>query len=111
MPKIEIAKMLMAGEKATIVGPGVVKFEAVAQGMGGAKAVGAAAVAGKGAGVVGAGNMVVTSATAASSVPASLLSGKVLGLSLGSLNPWVLLAVGVLGGYMVAKKRYPKLVW
>lgn len=110
MPKVEVVKMLMAGEKATIVGPGLVKFEALARG------VGAAQAAGVGAKVAGAGQMagngfVVTSAASASSVPASLLSGKVLGFSLGTLNPWVLLAVGVVGGYMIAKKRYPKLVW
>ncbi|MBF0160945.1 MAG: hypothetical protein HQL88_01525, partial [Magnetococcales bacterium] len=99
---IEIAKMLMAGEKATIVGPGVVKFEAMAQGLGGAKAVGAGVAATGQAAGVGAGQMVVTSA-GASSVPAGLLSGKVLGFSLGSLNPWVLLALGIAGGYMIAK--------
>ena len=104
MPQVEVAKMLMAGEKATIVGPGVVKFEAV-RGIGAAmagKAVGAGAAAGKG--------IVVTSATA-SSVPASLLSGKVLGFSLAGMNPWLLLAAGVLGGYMVAKKKFPRVVW
>ncbi|MEO5362325.1 MAG: hypothetical protein H7838_01685 [Magnetococcus sp. DMHC-8] len=108
MPQVEIAKMLMAGEQATVVGPGVVKFEAMKLGgaqMAGAagKAVGAAHVAGNG--------MVVTSTATASSVPASLLSGKVLGFSLGSLNPWVLLAVGVVGGYMLARKKFPKLIW
>ncbi|MEO5349393.1 MAG: hypothetical protein H7836_07090 [Magnetococcus sp. YQC-3] len=107
MPQIEVAKMLMAGEKATIVGPGVVKFEAVAQGLGGA-----GAMAGKAAGVGAAGKgIVVTSAATASSVPASLLSGKVLGFSLAGVNPWLLLAAGLLGGYMIAKKKYPRLVW
>lgn len=111
MPKVEVVKMLMAGEKATVVGPGLVKFEALAHGIGGgaqAAGVGAKAV---GAGQVATNGFAVTSAASASSVPASFLSGKVLGFSLGSLNPWVLLAAGVVGGYMIAKKKYPKLVW
>ncbi|MBF0400071.1 MAG: hypothetical protein HQL90_04825 [Magnetococcales bacterium] len=113
MPKVEVVKMLMAGEKATIAGPGLVKFEAMAGGLAAPHAVGTAAMAGKaaGAGQMAANGFVVTSATTANSVPASILSGKVLGFSLGSLNPWVLLAMGVVGGYMIAKKKYPKLVW
>ena len=113
MPQVEVAKMLMAGEKATIVGPGVVKFEALAH-LGGAKAMGAGvgtAMAGGHAVGAGTGNMMVASAASGGAMPASLLSGKVLGFSLGGLNPWVLLAMGVLGGYIIAKKRYPKLVW
>lgn len=107
MAQTEFAQFLMAGEQATIVGPGVVEFKALAPGALTAKTLG-------GAGAVGAGGAVgqgfVTTA-AAKSVPASLLSGKVLGFSLASVNPWMLLAVGITGGYMLAKKKYPRLVW
>ena len=111
MAQTEFAQMLMAGEQATIVGPGVVEFKALTPGavaantVGGAKAMGAGGAIGKGAIVT------TTGAASAKSVPASIASGKVLGFSLGSLNPWILLAIGIGGGYMLAKKKYPRLVW
>ncbi len=117
MPKAEIAQNLLPGQEATVFGPGTLKFEAInaipeqavtAKATGGAVTLGKGAAAGKGMGM--------TMATggggaAAKSLPASLLSGKVLGVSLGSMNPWILLAIGGIGGYMYAKRKFPRLVW
>lgn len=113
MPQTEFTQMLMTGEKATIVGPGVVEFKTLLPGAAvptAAKTAGAAKAMGAG-GIATQGFVTTTGATAAKSVPASILSGKVFGLSLGTLNPWVLLGIGVVGGYMVARKKYPRLVW
>ncbi|WP_085440068.1 hypothetical protein [Magnetofaba australis] len=44
-------------------------------------------------------------APVAQSVPSQILSGKVLGLSLASVNPWILLGVGAVGGYFYFKKK------
>lgn len=110
MAQTEFAQILAAGEKATIAGPGVVEFKTIAPAMfptktvAGTKAIGAGGMAGKGI-------ITTTSAASATAVPTSILSGKVLGFSLASVNPWVLLAVGLAGGYMLSKRRFPKLVW
>ncbi len=114
MPKAELVQNLLPGQEATVFGPGTLKFEAInalpkaavatKTAGGGAVAIGKGATAGKGMAMA-------TGSGAAKSVPASLLSGKVLGLSLGSLNPWVLLAIGGVGGYMYARKKFPRLVW
>lgn len=110
MPQTEFAQILMAGEKATITGPGIVEFKMLGAGALPTKAVGAINTVGAG-GAAGKALITTTGAGAAQSVPASFFSGKVMGFSLASLNPWVLVALGVAGGYVIAKKRYPRLVW
>lgn len=105
MAQTEFVQMLLTGEQATIVGPGVVEFKTLAQGTLPTKAMGTG-------GMVGKGIITTTGTASAKAVPAaSIFSGKFLGFSLASVNPWMLVAIGVAGGYMLAKKRYPKLVW
>lgn len=42
---------------------------------------------------------------AAKSLPAKLLSGQILGLSLAAVNPWILLGIGAIGGYYYSRKK------
>lgn len=119
MPVNEIVTTLKAGEAVTVMGPGTLEFQApkiaaAAAKMAGGTAVGTKGVAAAGGAaamgnttVFGAGQIASTTASggAASSIPASLMSGKVLGLSLGTMNPWFLLGVGALSGYYYCKKR------
>ncbi|MBF0383211.1 MAG: hypothetical protein HQL69_19485 [Magnetococcales bacterium] len=120
MPVEEIIAVVPAGETMTVTGPGVLEFkipkvaaatmQAGAAGKG-AAATGTAAAAGTNiatgaGGVSGVGqSAVVAGSTSAKSVTASLLNGKVMGLSLGAVNPWILLGVGALGGYYYFKKK------
>ncbi|MBF0144744.1 MAG: hypothetical protein HQL84_01965 [Magnetococcales bacterium] len=46
-----------------------------------------------------------TSGTIAKSIPAKLISGKILGLSLGAVNPWILLGLGAVGGYYYCRRK------
>ncbi|MEO5334197.1 MAG: hypothetical protein H7839_19460 [Magnetococcus sp. YQC-5] len=108
MAQTEFAQILKAGEQALVAGPGVVEFKTLAPGAINAPALGGAKAVGTG---VGKGIITTTTAASAKSLPASFLSGKVLGFSLASVNPWALLAIGVAGGYILAKKKYPRLVW
>ncbi|MBF0589691.1 MAG: hypothetical protein HQL53_11245 [Magnetococcales bacterium] len=123
IPAQEIVTTLMPGETVKVVGPGILEFKATKMAALGNAAAGGAVGAGAGAGgvaaggvvaagggtgaAVGGGNMMMTAGgmTTATATPVSkLLSGKVLGLSLGTVNPWILLGVGALGGYMYFKK-------
>ncbi|MBF0453965.1 MAG: hypothetical protein HQL72_03995 [Magnetococcales bacterium] len=122
MPIQEIVTTLKNGEAVTIMGPGTLEFKApklaavAAKTAGGAK--GAAVAGGTATAAAGAtttGGMTTTTAmgktaavsggAAAKSIPASLMSGKVLGLSLGAVNPWLLLGAGALGGYYYCKRK------
>ncbi|MBF0193742.1 MAG: hypothetical protein HQL71_04250 [Magnetococcales bacterium] len=120
MPVEEIIAVVPAGETMTVTGPGILEFKipkvaaATMQTGAGAAGTGAAGAAtGAGAnfatgagGVSGVGqSSVVAGSTSAKSVTASLLKGKVLGLSLGAINPWILLGVGAVGGYYYFKKK------
>ena len=119
MPVEEIIAVVPAGETMTVTGPGVLEFKipkiAAATMQTGASGKGAAAagtaaaganVATGAGGVSGVGQSTVMAGSAsAKSVTASLLNGKVLGLSLGAVNPWILLGVGALGGYYYFKKK------
>ncbi|MBF0368655.1 MAG: hypothetical protein HQL52_04280 [Magnetococcales bacterium] len=119
MPRAEIVTTLAAGEKVTVIGPGTLEFQtpkilagAKAAGAGagagaGAAGAGGAAVMGKGAAATGVaqGGIMTSSAVGAQAFPASLASGKVLGLNLAAMNPWVLLGIGAIGGYYFFKKK------
>ncbi len=115
IPAQEITTTLMPGETVKVVGPGILEFKASKMAALGNAAAGGGAVAAKGAaagGVIGgagtgAGTMMAAggvTTTAAASPVSGLASGKVLGFSLGTVNPWVLLAVGAVGGYMYFKR-------
>lgn len=116
MPKTEIVRNLLSGQEATVIGPGSLKFEAAAQALPKAATAtktamgGGTVLVGKGAGL-SQGMATAGGGATAKSVTASLMSGKVLGVSLGSLNPWVLLAIGGGVGYLYAKRKFPRLVW
>ncbi|HIJ85792.1 MAG: hypothetical protein HW380_3480 [Magnetococcales bacterium] len=43
--------------------------------------------------------------TAAKVFPAKLVSGKIFSLSLGAVNPWILLGLGAVGGYFYCRKK------
>ncbi|MBF0421786.1 MAG: hypothetical protein HQL73_02215 [Magnetococcales bacterium] len=42
---------------------------------------------------------------ASKSFPAKLISGQILGLSLATVNPWILLGLGAIGGYFYSRKK------
>ncbi|MBF0358742.1 MAG: hypothetical protein HQL70_09040 [Magnetococcales bacterium] len=116
MPLNEITAVVPAGEQMTVTGPGVLEFKipkVAAATMPAAGAGKGAAAAGTTKLAVGAGGMaggagqstVVAGGTSAKSVTASLMSGKVLGFSLGAVNPWLLLGIGAIGGYYYFKKK------
>jgi hypothetical protein len=115
MPVQEFVAVLPAGEQMTVTGPGVLEFKipkvAAATMQTGAAAGGkgvaaAGTAAGTGVAAAGAGqSTVVAGGASAKSMTASLMSGKVMGFSLGAVNPWILLGVGALGGYYYFKKK------
>ncbi len=112
MPLQEVVTNLMPGEAVTVVGPGVLEFQQLPTAAAMAKAAGGGAAVGKGAAIGAAGaagtGAVVTAGgitPAAQSVPASIGSGKVLGINLATWNPWVLLAVGAFGGYLYYRQK------
>ena len=118
MPQTELVQTLLAGEKATLTGPGLLEFKTVnmvphvAAVTTTKTAGGGMAVLTKGGVAAAQGGSVVTgTATSAQSVSASLLKGKLLGFSLGSVNPWLLIAGGALITYLYTKKKWPRLVW
>ncbi|MEG3640765.1 hypothetical protein [Magnetococcus sp. PR-3] len=100
MPVNEMMAKLQAGETFIAPAPGTVEFVAAPQAAPVAKV---AAAKGAGAAMVPA--AATTTAAGAQSMPVALLSGKVLGFSLGAVNPWLLLGVGALGGYYYCKKK------
>ncbi|WP_041641191.1 hypothetical protein [Magnetococcus marinus] len=99
MPVNEVIAKLQAGEVFVAPAPGTIEFVATPQTAPAVKAVAAKGTAASTAPAVG-----VTTASA-QSVPATLLSGKVFGFSLATVNPWLLLGVGAIGGYYYFKKR------
>jgi hypothetical protein len=115
MPIQEIVTTLKTGEAVTIIGPGTLEFQAPkvaavaakTAGVKGAVATGAATTttavgtAGTGAGQTAA----MTTGASLKALPASLMSGKILGLSLGAVNPWLLLGAGAVGGYYYCKQK------
>jgi hypothetical protein len=120
MPVQEIVAVVPAGETMTVTGPGVLEFKipkiatatmqtGATAGKGAAAGTAAAAgtnIATGAGGVSGVGqSTVMAGGASAKSVTASLLNGKILGLSLGAVNPWILLGVGALGGYYYFKKK------
>ncbi|MBF0381775.1 MAG: hypothetical protein HQL69_12195 [Magnetococcales bacterium] len=118
MPVKEIVTTLKKGEVVTVMGPGTLEFQAPkvatvaakAAGAKGAAATGAAATTTVGttgaAGAAGAGKTAaMTTGASLKALPASLMSGKVLGFSLGAVNPWLLIGVGAVGGYYYCKKK------
>ncbi|MBF0192956.1 MAG: hypothetical protein HQL71_00300 [Magnetococcales bacterium] len=115
MPVQEIVTTLKTGEAVTIMGPGTLEFQAPKVATVAAKAAGAKGMVATGAttaGAAGATTGAATSQTAAmtsgatlKALPASLMSGKVLGFSLGAINPWLLIGVGAVGGYFYCKKK------
>nr|CRH04747.1 Conserved protein of unknown function. similar to magnetosome protein Mms6 from AMB-1 [Candidatus Magnetococcus massalia] len=101
MPVNEMMAKLQAGETFIAPVPGTVEFVAAPQAAPVAKV---AAAKGAGAAMLPAATT-TTTAAGAQSVPVALLSGKVLGFSLGAINPWLLLGAGALGGYYYCKKK------
>jgi hypothetical protein len=116
MPINEITAVVPAGEQMTVTGPGVLEFKipkiaattVPAAGAGKGAAVAGTTKLAAGTGAIGGGvgqSTVVTGGASAKSVTASLMSGKVLGFSLGAVNPWLLLGIGAMGGYYYFKKK------
>jgi hypothetical protein len=112
MPIQEIVTTLKTGEAVTIMGPGTLEFQApkvaavAAKTVGGAKGTAVAAAGAAGAAGSAAGQTAALSTGATlKAIPASLMSGKILGLSLGALNPWLLIGAGAVGGYYYCKKN------
>ncbi|MEO5376618.1 MAG: hypothetical protein H7832_02360 [Magnetococcus sp. DMHC-6] len=83
--------------------PGLLEFKA-SQAPLLSKAAGAGVVS-KGGVAMGQTLSMASSGATAQSLPASLISGKVLGFSLSAVNPWILLGVGAAAGYWYFKKR------
>jgi hypothetical protein len=113
MPIQEIVTTLKTGEAVTIMGPGTMEFQApkvatVAAKAAGAKGAVATGAATTTAGATGAGvgkTAAMTTGASLKALPASLMSGKVLGLSLGAINPWLLIGAGAVGGYYYCKQK------
>lgn len=113
MPQEEIVAFLQAGEQAIVTGPGTLELKIPKAAAVMAKATGGAVGKGVVTGGVAAGgtglqSAILTgggSASMAQSWPVSLASGKILGFNLAAVNPWILLGVGAIGGYLYLKKR------
>ncbi|MBF0444663.1 MAG: hypothetical protein HQL68_03675 [Magnetococcales bacterium] len=117
MPIKEIVTTIKKGETVTIMGPGTLEFQAPKVATVATKAAGGTTFGGFSA--TGQGGMATTGPASAGTaqsaalvkgstlktIPASLMKGKILGLSLGALNPWLLLGAGAVGGYYYCKKK------